>query len=716
MDHLLQKSQGLLPLPQLIVKLGDAQLSPPEIARGAVIRSPLREDRNPSFSIYNRGGKWRWSDKGTGDGGDEVDYIARRDGLSNPEARAKYLALAGVAGRDGPAAAKPTAKAGGGITFQAGKPQREPAAATQPNPVSPEKKQGAIVVTASPFSWETCQKAMGEAEVRSVADWRGLTPEFVTWARDQGWIGWHKGAVAFPVHDKAGKVVSCHYRTDDGWRYPKDSKPSALVLGDPTKAGFLVLMESQWDALAALQAMDAHRNPTALTMLSFAISRGASNAALLAAPVQEAVDAGKRVAAFEQNDPEPEDGEEPYGNFIWAPAVARLTRGICFAAPPAGVKDANDWLKAGMTGADFLDRMMESRPKRTTTLTLRTVAELRSMKFDDSDCYLGDRMLAAGQPTSFLGPGGIGKSRMVLQLAVSCILGIKFLDLETHATGKKWLILQTENSNRRIRADLDRLIKGFELGEASLRTLDRSLMFHTIETDADALLDLGDDEVSANVAAAVFDVDPDFVVLDPLNTFTSGDLNSDRDCRATITAISQAVKRGNPNRVPFIVHHSLTGKAGASKAVGWDRGSYGRNSKVLHAWVRSQWNLAPADPDDPSKLILACGKNNNGRPFDEIGVHFDEGVGIYSLDESFDASAYRESVGIDGGKKKREKQLGIDDIAAVMESDKFLRVGTIQRRFCEQQGASRAQFYRLWPSLKTTSRVEQNGEGEWKKL
>ena len=714
MDHLLQKSQGLLPLPQLIVKLGDAQLSPPEIARGAVIRSPLREDRNPSFSIYNRGGKWRWSDKGNGDGGDEVDYIARRDGLSNPDARAKYLALAGVAGRDGPAAAKPTAKAGGGITFQAGKPQREPGAAMRPNPVAPERKQGAIVVTASPFSWETCQKAMGEAEVRSVAEWRGLTPEFVTWARDQGWIGWHKGAVAFPVHDKAGKVVSCHYRTDDGWRYPKDSKPSALVLGDPTKAGFLVLMESQWDALAALQAMDAHRNPTALAMLSFAISRGASNAALLAAPVKAAVDAGKRVAAFEQNDPEPEDGEKPYGNFIWAPAVAKLTRGICFAAPPAGVKDANDWLKAGMTGADFLDRMMESRPKRTTTLSVRNAAELWEMKFDESDNYIADRMMAAGSLCSFIGPGGIGKSRIVLQMAACCILGREFLGLVTRARSKKWLFLQTENSNRRLQSDLKNLVAGLQLNDSERRLLFRCLDFHTVEHDEDGFINMEDPECAANVEAAIFDSDPDIVVVDPLNTFTSEDLNSDRPMAAVITKLVQAIKKGNPNRVPFIIHHSITGRAGAQKAVGWDKSSYGRNSKVLYGRVRSQWNLGKVDPDDDNRLVLACGKNNDGAAFEEIGVRVTESPAFYTIDQEYDRDEYRESIGADTG-KKRVVAYSVDDILRNMISGEAIRVGSLQRKCREECGISESQFYRIWNSIKDTSRVFKNEKNEYQK-
>ena len=33
------------------------------------------------------------------------------------------------------------------------------------------------------------------------------------------------------------------------------------------------------------------------------------------------------------------------------------------------------------------------------------------------------------------------------------------------------------------------------------------------------------------------------------------------------------------------------------------------------------------DPDDESKLVLGCGKNNNGKPFEEIGVVYDEEVG-----------------------------------------------------------------------------------------
>ena len=62
---------------------------------------------------------------------------------------------------------------------------------------------------------------------------------------------------------------------------------------------------------------------------------------------------------------------------------------------------------------------------------------------------------------------------------------------------------------------------------------------------------------------------------------------------STLSTIGQLTRRGDPQRIPVIVHHSLTGKSGAVKAFGYDRGSYGRGSKVLLGWTRSQINLAP---------------------------------------------------------------------------------------------------------------------------
>jgi hypothetical protein len=53
-----------------------------------LIRSPLREDRHPSFSVNTDTGLWH--DFGTGQGGDAVSFVMLKYGMSFPEAK-KYL-------------------------------------------------------------------------------------------------------------------------------------------------------------------------------------------------------------------------------------------------------------------------------------------------------------------------------------------------------------------------------------------------------------------------------------------------------------------------------------------------------------------------------------------------------------------------------------------------------------------------------------------------
>ena len=61
---------------------------------GRSCRSPFREDRNPSFSIYDDGRKWK--DHATGLGGDAVDFVALVFSISNGDACRKLIELAGI--------------------------------------------------------------------------------------------------------------------------------------------------------------------------------------------------------------------------------------------------------------------------------------------------------------------------------------------------------------------------------------------------------------------------------------------------------------------------------------------------------------------------------------------------------------------------------------------------------------------------------------------
>jgi RecA-family ATPase len=149
------------------------------------------------------------------------------------------------------------------------------------------------------------------------------------------------------------------------------------------------------------------------------------------------------------------------------------------------------------------------------------------------------------------------------------VLGRGFLGWETRAENLKWLFLQTENGNLRLQADL----------AASAQRVDDAIKIHTLESDDDGFMRLSNDKVVAGIEALIHETKPDIIVFDPLRDFNIGDLNSDAD----MATIGRITRKGNPKRIPLIIHHARTGKAGIAKAIGFDRAGFGRNSKVLMA-------------------------------------------------------------------------------------------------------------------------------------
>jgi AAA domain len=284
-------------------------------------------------------------------------------------------------------------------------------------------------------------------------------------------------------------------------------------------------------------------------------------------------------------------------------------------------------------------------------LTLRSPDELLAMPFDDSDIILGDRLLAKGQSLVIPGAGGTGKSRLALQMVASVVAGRKFLEFDTSGKDLRWLILQTENSNRRLKHDLSK-IKSW-LGKDWLRFA-KQVVIHTLETDDDGFVSLEAQENQKAIEAAIKTANPYCIVIDPLNDFAAGDLNKDADMKATLQSLSRLCRRGNPQRAITVLHHSLTGKSGASRAVGFDRSSFARNSKVLHAWTRGQINLAPVEPESNDRLIVACGKCSNGKEFEPFGIVLNHDTLIYEIDDSFDLDEWQAEMS--GNKKDKDSE------------------------------------------------------------
>jgi hypothetical protein len=325
-------------------------------------------------------------------------------------------------------------------------------------------------------------------------------------------------------------------------------------------------------------------------------------------------------------------------------------------------------ITANPSQAGAIDRMarktLEDLDAESNTkngvLTLRQANDILSLQLGDHDRILGDRMLALGQSLVIAGPASVGKSRMVYQLLASIISEHQFLSFETRRPDLRWLLLQAENSNRRLQSDL-RPIRDW-LSESEWARFHDQVVIHTIETDSDSFLSLDSPENQKHIEDAITHSKCDGVIWDSLYNFGIGDLNKDTDMATTCLAISRLSKAKNPERPIIVLHHAITGKAGASKATGYDRLSFARNSKVLLAWSRAQINLSPGTPDSNSTVVISCGKCSNGQEFPTFAVTLDPKTMLYSVDPNFSLENWKDDV---RGKSSKDPLISPSEIKEI---------------------------------------------------
>lgn len=149
-----------------------------------------------------------------------------------------------------------------------------------------------------------------------------------------------------------------------------------------------------------------------------------------------------------------------------------------------------------------------------------------------------------------------------MQLALCCRTGRDFLGWQTNGRELRWLFLQTENSCRRLQADLQRRLSAFT--PTACKAIATGVFFHTLEQDEDGFLAL-DFENRGRISDAISKTEADIVVFDPLRDFGIDDLNADVHMTETLREISRITRRGNAWRVPLVIHHALTGKTGIQR-------------------------------------------------------------------------------------------------------------------------------------------------------
>ena len=342
-------------------------------------------------------------------------------------------------------------------------------------------------------------------------------------------------------------------------------------------------------------------------------------------------------------------------------------------------------------------------------LTARRPSEILKMEFDPEDLYFDSGIFAKGQPLTILGPGGIGKSFLLFQMAVCSITGRDFIGWKFAKHPLRWLIIQGENCNRRIQADLEKLRKW--VGEDAWKAVDENLVFSTQEHDHDGDLSLDNPASAERIAALIKTAKADVVAFDPLFAFAAGNLNADGAMTKTCRALTNLARLGNPSSAIVVLHHTLTGKEGAMKATGIDRGSYGRNSKKLHSWTRGQINIAPANPDDNTRLLIGCGKNSNGPEFAPFGIRRDPETMIFEIDTDFDLEIWKNELSGGTNTPDKPKRKTVAELVLAMPLTKNKLVKVITAEF----GCKKSTAYTLIGGAEGKT-IRRNGKNEYEAL
>ncbi|MBC7368898.1 MAG: AAA family ATPase [Undibacterium sp.] len=322
---------------------------------------------------------------------------------------------------------------------------------------------------------------------------------------------------------------------------------------------------------------------------------------------------------------------------------------------------------------------------RSKGFTIYSAADFENYSPPEEDALLGeagghiywrDRELAL-----LLGPGGVGKSRLVLHLAISQILSREWVGFEMLGTQRRWLIMGNENSARRYQSELRMMLSDATQAERS--QVDDHLFIQFVDDTADSLS--LDDPVAVKLwRATAAKVRADVLVVDPWEAVIPGnDCNDAVATREGVRQLRAIFSPHSPRFTPLIVHHAREGAEAARKAEGFDAGAFAKGSKTLRSMARFGINVAPEDPDDGARVVLACGKMNNARKFITRGAVMDASTHLYSCNPSFDVEAWRNDVeGKRGGKSCSVR----DVVEAVREG--VHKSGQIVKAVMESTGAS----------------------------
>ena len=318
-----------------------------------------------------------------------------------------------------------------------------------------------------------------------------------------------------------------------------------------------------------------------------------------------------------------------------------------------------------MPGDALFDDIDASPPAKP--LSVWTPDELLAWQPPTDDVIVGelDRgYVVREELTVVIGPPGVGKSRLISWGAICAITGRAFAGLPTNNGPTKWLLVGNENSRRRQRHDLERMMSALTDEE---RALVRShLRLHVLAEPRDGCLDLGDHEAREAIGATLRLHAPDVVVFDPWANMVPGDENKNADVRDGVRHLMNIVRLTAPRAACIVVHHARTGAATVSLAGNRFAGaSLSRGGKALPSAARCEIAVWPGDSEDGGRIVITCEKSNNAPLFVPRGLKLDADTMTYAIDPDFSAEAWKDDV--DG--KRRQETVSLEDIVRAVQEE-----------------------------------------------
>jgi hypothetical protein len=457
------------------------------------------------------------------------------------------------------------------------------------NGASSDEPPAYKTTTVAVVDWDRCVNEFTEEKAAELCEWRGYTPEFVTHLRNEKLIGCHNGHFAFPVTNSAGKIVAVHFKGPEGWRYfPQGAESSLFVLGSPNHATFTLAFESQWDAFAVLDKLNAHLPENAGVYAALVTRSATSNTDIskFATP---------NLIALPQNDPREKNGKPnvnkegrtPSEEWLFRIQASRnkISQFSVFELSERH-KDHNDWIRAeNPDHFDIFNKVIEGA-RNPILKSTRSVATLLDHNVkDDPNALIGQqrRFLSKGGSWMIIGPSGVGKSTLITSLCLNAAAGATWHGL-TFRRPLKTLVVQAENDD----GDLAEMLLGAcatvrnEFTKAQFIEMGKNLMFEQV-TDK-----IGE-KFTRWLEEIIREAGIDLVVIDPLLSFVGDDISQQKVASQFFRNYLQPVLK-RTGAICVLVHH--TGKPSKDKdsQKGWNDSDFsyiGLGSSEIVNWPRA---------------------------------------------------------------------------------------------------------------------------------